>query len=204
MLFETLVYPSFVSATTLITRYIDLEDTSLFLLMVFGGGMMGLSSGLIRKSGFSPGGFCVLFDLMNKYLHMSVGTAIIIVNSLLIFGSVFIFGVESAIYALVALMVSSYIVDRVTIGISDNKVFYIVTKKYLEVSEHVMEDVNYSVTILNAREGYTNRKRKMLMCVVPTAAYGRLKEVIRGIDPKAFFLIVDTYSSSVKKNCKNM
>lgn len=204
MLFFTLIYPSFVSATTLITRYIDLEDTSLFLLMVFGGGMMGLSSGLIRKSGFSPGGFCVLYDLMNKYFHLSVGVASTIINTLLILGSSFIFGMESAIYALVSLMISSYIVDRVTIGISDNKVFYIVTSKYLEVSEHIMDDLNYSVTLLNARGGYTNKKRKMLMCVVPTIEYVKLKEVIQAIDPKAFFLIVDTYSSSVKKICKNM
>ena len=28
--------------------------------------------------------------------------------------------------------------------------------------------------------------------------------MIKGIDDKAFFLIVDIYESSVKKNCKNM
>mgnify|MGYP000219501957 CR=1 FL=1 len=41
------------------------------------------------------------------------------------------------------------------------------------------------------------------MCVVPTIEYVKLKEMIKGIDDKAFFLIVDIYESSVKKNCKN-
>ena len=58
--------------------------------------------------------------------------------------------------------------------------------------------MHYSVTIIDARGGYTDKKRKMLMCVVPTIEYLKLKELVREIDPRAFFLIVDTYESSVK------
>ncbi len=204
MLFVTLVYPSFISATTLITRHIDLEDTSLFLLMVFGGGLMGLSSGLVRKSGFSPGGFCVIFDIMQKYFHISVGKASTIVNAILVITSGFVYGADKAIYALISLLVSSYIVDKVIIGISDNKVFYIVSEKPYEVCDYITDNLHYKVTMLDVRGGYTHKKRKMLMCVVPTVEYVRLQEMILGIDKKAFFLIVDTYESSVKKNCKNM
>lgn len=204
MLAVTFFYPFFISSTALITKYINLEDTSLFLIMVFGGGLMGFSSGLIRKSQFNPGGFSVLFDLMNKYLHISIGVSSIIINTILVVASGFIYGFESALYAIVSLLVSSYIVDRVIIGISDNKVFYIVTKKPLEVRDYVMDKLHYSVTIIKARGGYSNKKEKMLMCVVPTIEYVKLKEIIKEIDKEAFFLIVDTYESSVKKNCKNM
>ena len=204
MLAVTFFYPFFISSTTLITKYINLEDTSLFLIMVFGGGLMGFSSGLIRKSQFNPGGFSVLFDLMNKYLHISIGVSSIIINTILVAASGFIYGFPSALYAIVSLLVSSYIVDRVIIGISDNKVFYIVTKKPLEVRDYVMDKLHYSVTIIKARGGYSNKKEKMLMCVVPTIEYVKLKEIIKEIDKEAFFLIVDTYESSVKKNCKNM
>ena len=34
--------------------------------------------------------------------------------------------------------------------------------------------------------------------------YLKLKELVREIDPSVFFLIVDAYESSVKKNCKNL
>ena len=59
MVAVTVLYPTFLKATTLITRFIDLENTSLFLMMVIGGTMLGLSSGLIRKSGYNPGGFSI-------------------------------------------------------------------------------------------------------------------------------------------------
>lgn len=204
MVAYTVLYPTFLKSTTLITRFIDLENTSLFLIMVIGGAMMGLSSGLIRKSGFNPGGFSPLFDIMKKYFYLSVGKSGLIVNMILIIISAFIFGINNAIYAVISLLVSSYIVDKVIIGISDNKVFYIITNKPSEIRDHIMDKLHYSVTLVNARGGYSNKRSKMLMCVVPTIEYLKLKELVGVIDSRAFFLIVDAYESSVKKNCKNM
>lgn len=204
MIAVTVLYPTFLKSTTLITRWIDLENTSLFLIMVFGGAMLGFSSALIRKSGYSPGGFSVLYDILNKYFYVSIGTSGTIINGIMIVLSGFIFGINNAIYAIVALLVSSYIVDKVVIGISDNKVFYIITNKPLDVRDYVMDKLHYSVTTIKARGGYTNKRKQMLMCVVPTIEYLRLKELVSAIDSDVFFLIVDAYESSVKKNCKNM
>lgn len=204
MLMYTFLYPFFVSFTSLIVKYIDLEDTSLFLIMIFGGCLTGLGNGLIKKSQFSPGGFHVLYDLMYKYLHISIGLSSIIINSILIISSGLVYGFESILYAIVSMIVSSYIIDKVIIGISDNKVFYIITNKPLEVRDCIIDKLHYSVTVVKARGGYSNKRKKMLMCVVPTIEYVKLKEFIRMVDKEAFFLIVDTYESSVKKNCKNM
>ena len=204
MLAITFIYPLFVKSTVYLTDLIYLEDTSMFLIMVIGGAMSGYANGLIKNSGYSPGGFYALYDTIAKYLHISIGYANAIINVTLIFFGGFYFGMEKAVYAIISLLVSSYVVDRVIIGISDNKVFYIITERPLEVQEYVNNKLDYDLTIVNARGGYTNKKKKMLMCVVPTIEYVKLKEIVSEIDDKAFFLIVDTYESSVKKKCKNM
>ena len=125
----TILYPSFIKATTLITRFIDFEDTSLFLIMVIGGALTGFSLGLIKKSGFNTGGFSPVYDLFNKIFHISYGTASLIINVVLITISAFIFGVNNAIYAVISLIVSSHVVDKVMIGISNNKM--VDTKDYV-------------------------------------------------------------------------
>ena len=204
MLAITFLSPFFVKCTGYVTNFIDLEDTSMFLVMIIGGGLTGYANGLIRNSGYSPGGFYSIYDFMNKYLHMSIGTANSIINTVLICLGGFFFGLEKAIYAIISLLIASYIVDRVTIGISDNKVFYIITDKPMEVKEFVNEKLNYDITLVNARGGYSNKKKKMLMSVVSTLDYVKLKEIVKEIDDKAFFLIVDAYESSVRKKCKNM
>lgn len=204
MLAITFIYPLFVKVALPITNLIDLEDTSLFLIMVISGAMVGYANGLIRNSGYNPGGFYSLYDLMNKYLHVSIGTANNIINITLICLGGFFFGMDMVMYAIISLLVASYVVDRVTIGVSDNKVFYIITERPLDVKEYVNDKLNYDITVVNARGGYTNKKKKMLMSVVPTIEYVKLKEIVSEIDDKAFFLIVDAYESSVKKKCKNM
>ena len=204
MLAITFLSPFFVKCTAYVTNLIDLEDTSMFLVMVVGGGLTGYANGLIRNSGYSPGGFYSIYELMNRHLHISIGNANNIVNTILICLGGFFFGLEKAIYAIISLLVASYIVDRVTIGISDNKVFYIITDKPMEVKEYVNDKLNYDITLVNARGGYSNKKKKMLMSVVSTLDYVKLKEIVKEIDNKAFFLIVDTYESSVRKKCKNV
>lgn len=200
----TFLYPFFLKSTTLVTKLIDLENTSLFLIVVIGGALLGFSTGLVRKSGFKLSGFAIIYDIMNKYFYISVGISTLIVNALMIIASGFIFGFESAIYAIISLLVATHIVDKVIIGISDNKVFYIITEKPLEIRDYIIDKLHYSVTLINARGGYSNKRKKMLMCVVPTIEYLKLKELVSVIDPKVFFLIVDIYESSVKKNCKYM
>ena len=200
MLLMTLIYPLFISITVLITKHIDLEDTSLFLIVVFGGGLTGLANGLIRNSGYNPGGFAVLFDLMHQYLHISIGAATIIINLILIMFCAFTFGFESAVYSVISLIVSSYMVDRIMFGISDNKVFYIITTMPLEIKDYIIDKLHYSVTLVNARGGYSNKKKKVLMSVISTKEHAKVKELLRKIDPNVFFLIVDTYESNVRKN----
>ena len=202
MVAVTVLYPCFVKSTTLITRFIDLENTSLFLIMIIGGACLGLSSGLIRKSNYNPGGFAVLFDLMKKYFYMGIGSSTTLVNAILIISSGFIFGFDSAVYAIISLLISSYIVDKVIIGISNNKVFYIITDKPLEIREYIMNELNYSVTVVNARGGYTNKRKKLLMCVVPTIEYLKLKELVNLIDKKnhtkcGFYFYISSASCSL-------
>lgn len=189
----TILYPVFVKAATLINYVVDFDGTSMFLLVLVGGILSGIGFGLIKKSGYSSGGFIPIYDLMNKKFKMSVGTASTIVNTIILCTSLFIYGVSKCIYGFLGLYISNSMADKIMIGISNNKAFYIITKKPLEVRDYIINNLNHTVTIVNARGGYSNKKKKMLICVIPTIEYTRVKEVIREIDRDSFFLITDSY-----------
>ena len=162
----TILSPVFVKATSLLLNVIEFEDVSLFLLAVLAGILSGVGTGLIRKSGYCPGGLGVIYDMLNRKFKISIGTASMICNTIIIISSLFVFGLSSCIYGFVALYVSSSITDRVMIGISNNKAFYIITKKPKEVKEYIINNLNHTVTIINARGGYSNKRKKMLLCVI--------------------------------------
>ena len=189
----TFLYPIFIKATSIIPRYVSFDNTSLFLLILIGGVISGIGFGFVKKSGYSLGGFYTLYDILNKKFKMSIGTANIICNITIIIASIFVFGLDKCIYAFIGLYVASYVGDKIMIGISRNKAFYIVTNKPNVIRDYIVDNLNHTVTIVNARGGYTGQKRKVLMCILPTKEYNLVKDVIREIDNKALFLITDSY-----------
>lgn len=126
---------------------------------------------------------------------MSLGKSSLIVNSLIITTAIFTFGITKSMYAVIALYISSTITDRVILGISNNKSFYIITDKEEEVCEFIIQNLHHSVTIINAKGGYSNKNKKLLLCVIPTKEYFLVKEVVLEIDKNAFFLITDSYEA---------
>lgn len=194
--YGTFLFPIFVKASTLLVNVIDLRNTSLFLLVMCGAILSGLGLGLVKKSGYSLGGFGVIYDLLYEKFKISIGTANLICNFIVAVLSIYTFGIYSCIYAIIGLYISSYISDRVVLGISRNKAFYIVTKKSNEVKEYLINNLNHTVTVINAKGGYSDRKKEMLLCVIPTVEYIKIKEIIKEIDKDVFFLITDSYSIS--------
>lgn len=192
----TILFPIFIKSATLINESIDFKDTSLFLLIIIGSVLSGIGFGLVKRSNYSLGGFYVLYDIINQKFKISIGKSSLICNSLLIIFSIFTFGISKCIYAMIGLYVTSYVGDKIMLGISNNKAFYIVTRKPSEVRDYIINNLNHTVTIVTARGGYSDRKKKMLLCVIPTVEYVKMKEVIKAIDDKAFFLITDCYSVS--------
>lgn len=192
----TILFPIFLKSATLINYFVDFKDVSLFLIIVIGGILSGIGFGLVKRSNYSLGGFYVLYDIINKNFKISIGKASMICNSIIILLSIFTFGVNKCIYAVIGLYMTSYFGDKIMLGISSNKAFYIITRKPLEVKEYIINNMNHTVTVIKAKGGYSNRKKTMLLCVIPTVEYVKMKEVIKAIDEEAFFLVTDSYTVS--------
>ena len=147
----------------------------------------------ILKSGFSLGGFQTIYQIIYKYLRISVGKSSLILNGTLIFISGFFFGFSNVLYAIAGLYIGSYITDKEILGTSVCKTFYIVTTKEKEVNEFIISNLGHSATIIDAKGGYTGDKKKVLMCAIPTRQYFLMKEIVKEIDENSFFLATDTY-----------
>lgn len=192
-LLGVIILPIFLEFATVFTSYIDFSNTSLFLTVTCGSIIMGFASGIILKSGFSLGGFQTIYQIIYKYLRISVGKSSLILNGTLIFISGFFFGFSNVLYAIAGLYIGSYITDKEILGTSVCKTFYIVTTKEKEVNEFIISNLGHSATIIDGKGGYTGDKKKVLMCAIPTRQYFLMKEIVKEIDKNAFFLATDTY-----------
>ena len=192
----SLAYPLFVSLTSNVINYIDITEADLLIKALFGAVLSGIASGLIFKVGFSSGGTDIITQVLSKYSKISIGKATLIVNTIIIGGSGFIFGWINVMYAVIALYIISVMTDKVLLGISDNKAFFIITSKEEEIKDFIIENLKHSVTILKSQGGFTNKNRNVLMVIVPTKEYFILKESIHEIDNESVFVVTDSYQVS--------
>ncbi len=189
----TILYPIFVELTAHIGSYIHIDTSQTLLIAIFGAVIYGIGAGLVFKAGFTTGGTDILNKIVAKYFKVSMGNALIMTDGLIVLGGAFVFGFTKLMYALIVLYIISILTDKVILGISDSKAFYIITEKDEEVKEYVINGLHHSVTVFDAKGGYTKEKQKVLMCVIPTKEYFKLKEGIHEIDKDAFFVATDAY-----------
>ena len=168
----------------------------MLITVLVAGILSGIANGLIYKTGFTTGGSDIIMKILNKYAKIPEGKAIFVVNLIIMLFGAVIFGANKFIYALIVLYLSSQLIDRILIGISNSKIFFIYTKKIDEVRKYIIDDLKTGVTILNAQGGFTKEENNVLMCVVPTRDYYLFKETVLAIDEKAFFVINDCYEVS--------
>ena len=200
-LIGSILYPIFVYLTRNVGDLIQFDVDNMLLVSLFGALISGLGSGLTFKYGFSTGGSDIICQIISKYCKISIGNAMKITNFIIIIGSGFflsnsVYAWENVMYSIVAIYVITLLTDKVLLGISDAKSFYIITEHETDMKKFLMNEISTGVTVLEARGGYTGNVKKVLMCAIPTKDYFLAKEGILEIDKDAIILINDVYESS--------
>lgn len=192
-LLGTLIYPIFIRATEDINVWLQIDSSQVLLSALFGGVIYGLGTGLIFKAGFTTGGTDIINQIVSKYAKVTIGKSMLVTDGLIVLSSAIFLGINNMMYSILILYITSLISDRVILGISDSKAFLIITDKEDEVKDFIMNTLNHGVTVYEAKGGYNTEKEKVLMTVLPTKEYYRLKEGIEKIDKDVFYIITDTY-----------
>ena len=191
----SILYPVFVSLTiplaNLLLPYLNFNNYLIVVLIC--GCLHGLGTGLIYRCGYNTGGGDILTKMTTKFIQIPEGNAMLICNIIIQTFSVIIFGINKVIYSVIIILITSTLVNKILIGISDSKMFFIYSKKYKDIEKFIIEDLNTGVTVFNTEGAFFKKKRKMLMVVVPTRDYYRVKDTVLKIDEEAFFVVSDCY-----------
>lgn len=176
-----------------INLLLNIHFSSIFLDILTSGILCGIGYGLLYKTGFGSGGMDIIGTVLSEKLKMSMGKAGLFLSAAVMATGLFKFGLELLLYSLIIRIITSYIVDKVHMGIGDAKMFIVRTDKKYEIKKYIFSEINSGVTKLEARGGYTNEDSDLLLCIVPTEKYLKLKAAILEIDPQAFIVITDCY-----------
>jgi uncharacterized membrane-anchored protein YitT (DUF2179 family) len=169
---------------------IVLEDKMLDALLA--GLLVGAGAGLSLKSSGSQGGLDILSIMLLKRFSISIGNTVLFVNIILLLMVALLYSLDSVLYTLIVLFVSSKIVSLVVTGLSQRKAVFIISPHSEKIAKEILKDIKRGVTILEGEGGYTRKKEQILYTVINFREIGQLKRLIQQIDEDAFVVISDT------------
>ncbi len=164
------------------------------LTCIFGGVLLGLGVGLILSRGGTTGGSEIVARLLErKFPHIQMGRLILSVDAVVIASSALVYQqLESPLFAVVLVFVSSMVTDWVIYGGRHGKMAMILSKRQPEITAAIMERINRGVTLLKAEGAYSGADQKMILCAVRRDETFRLRQLVFEIDPDAFFMMLST------------
>ena len=155
---------------------------------IVGGLVEALGIGLVLMSGGSTGGTDIVAMVINKYWPVSPGRVYLITDLFIIASVLLVPGkdVNDMMYGYVTMVTFSFAIDWVLMGSKSSAQIYIFSKKYQEISDHIVHNLNRGVTALNSVGGYSGQEGKVLLVICRKQQLQSVVNEVKAIDPKAF------------------
>lgn len=174
---------------------IPIFTTDKVLIAVFGGFFIGLGIGFVIRGGGVIDGLEVIGYYTQKKSGFTSGEIILALNTLIILGAAYSFGIETGMYSILvyytAMKTSDYVVD----GFEEYTALTIVSKEYDLVKQLIVKDFNKAISVYKGERGYLPESFDLkhdcdiIMTIVTRLEIHRIKEAVSEIDPKAFFYV---------------
>lgn len=175
----------------LFPSFIPVYEGERLLASIFGGVFSGAGLALIFIRGATSGGPDILAKLIRlKKPHISMGQIILVSDLIVVILSGVVFNsLESALYSVIEIFVSSRVIDYVLYGTGHGKMVLIFTNHAQEISNAITSQLHRGISIVDIKGGYTGKNKNMLICAVRSNEVSSLTKIVKHFDEQPFILI---------------
>ena len=191
------LYAMFISSVfiDLLTPLYDWQPMEPLLACIFGGLLMGASLGVVFLQGATTGGTDLAARLLKlKFKWLPMGKLLMGVDlAVIVLVALFFRNLNTALYGLVALYISTLAMDGILYGLDNAKVAYIISDHNDEISSAIVQDLDRGVTILHGQGAYTGAEKQVPMCAFKQREIAAIKAAVKDIDPDAFLIVCNAH-----------
>ena len=161
------------------------------LAAIFGGVILGATLGVVFLRGATTGGTDLIARLLKLALPwLPMGRLVLAVDLVVIAATALAFqNLNSALYGIVALYISSLVVDAVLYGLDTAKVAYIISDRSEDICRSIVDRLDRGITILPGRGFYSGEERKVLLCAFKQREIAVIRAIVKELDPDAFLIV---------------
>lgn len=162
------------------------------LIAIFGGIFLGAGIGLAIKNGTVLDGSEILGIYVNEKIGISIGTIILIFNSVLFGITAMLLSVEVALYSILTFIVTGKVIDFVFQGFEDYVGLWVISQASEEVQQKLLTDLGTGITIYNGVKGYGSKgmqeNSEIIQIILNRIDSKKAYRIIESIDDEAFIV----------------
>lgn len=188
-LLSSIVYPITISV---FSRFVSPIYCEPILSALYAGVIGGFGIGLAISTGASTGGMDIPPLILNKYFHLDISKGILIVDALTILFGIYIYGIQAVLIGLICVYITSVFIGRtLMLGHLNAKRVEIISELHDQIADEILNKLDRGLTYYDAEGGYSRKKSKVIVTVVPEKEFVLVEEIVKKIDPEAFVIVSD-------------
>lgn len=154
--------------------------------------LTGIGAAILFKCNASSGGTDIVALILKKYTSLNIGQALLIADVLIATSTIFVYGIEAGLFALLGLFAKIFVIDDILDSMNMCKSFLIVTEYADEITKFITEKMKRSATVYDVKGAYTSKDKTAIMTVCKRSEAIILRKAVNSIDASAFMVITKT------------
>ena len=136
----------------------------------------------------STGGLDILAKIVNKYLHIDIGTSVTIAGAAICCSAFFIPGnsLYLIILGFIGTWINGLVVDHFTAGLNAKKRVCIISDDYQRIRDYIVNTLKRGCTLYPVKGGYSQEDKVELQAILTNEEFAKLMEMIKDNDIHSF------------------
>ena len=167
---------------------------------------LSLSQTIMFKHNASTGGLDIIAKIVNKYLHIDLGTSVMVAGTMICLTAISINPIQKIIIGIMGTYLNGVVLDNFMVGFSSRKKVNIITQDYEKIRSFIVNDMQRGATIYPIKGGYKEQETFEIESLMTKAEFSYLLEYIKVENVNAFITastVSEIYGNLGNKKLKN-
>ena len=160
---------------------------------VVGGVLHGAACGIMLRTLGSSGGTDVVAVLLKERWNVPIGQFNFLFNSLLFLTAASHMALDLIVASMLMMFISASTLEYVLGLFNRRKLVMIISDHGEEISEAILVTERFGATLVRGKGAYSGSDREILLTVTNNVALKRLENLVFSIDPRALFIVENTF-----------
>ena len=161
----------------------------IFLCTVFAGLGIGVSLGIVIRSGASTGGLDIPPLVLNKWFKLPVSATMLAFDIMVLLMQAVFSPMPQVLYGIVMVLIHTVVMDKMLMMGASRTEVKIISSQSDTICAAILEQLDRGVTILHGEGGYTHESSAVLLSIVSNRELPRLEKLAHSIDPTCFLIV---------------